>query len=86
MKKSTWIDFAKKNAGSGICQCAKCGLTFGSTFAFDKHQVHTERQGNKEEYSPKVCLTILNMRKLGMAINSRGHWVSALKKEEEIAC
>ena len=51
------------------CLCRTCGKKFNSTAAFDKH-----RSGSISE---RRCLTAREMRARGMALNSRGYWVTS---------
>lgn len=56
--------------GTGYCRCAKDGLYFNSDAAFYAH-----RKGGE-------CLSISEMLAKGMAVNSRGYWVTRLRDEE----
>lgn len=59
------------------CQCSACGLFFNSTAAFDKH-----RDGPMIQ---RRCLSDVEMRAKGMAVNARGFWVSALNPQYQEA-
>ena len=65
----------KPTPGTDTCECAVCGLQFNSTAAFDKH-----RTGNHKK-DERVCLTVTQMSEIGMGINTRGRWVTALREE-----
>jgi len=54
------------------CQCSVCGEYFNSTAAFDKHRTG---QG-----SNRRCLLLSDMFRAGMAISSRGWWVTSAEK------
>jgi hypothetical protein len=55
-------------------QCPGCGEYFNSTYAFDKH-----RTGR---YAPmqRRCLSLDEMRALGMVISATGWWLSMASK------
>ena len=58
------------------CQCSGppyqgCGQYFNSTSAFDKHRV-----GDGEA---RRCLTAVEMLRKGMALSSRGWWITAAR-------
>lgn len=56
-----------------MCQCGGCGLYFNSEAAFNKHRV-----GGYDPPSERRCLTITEMRQIGMDTNSRDLWVTKL--------
>lgn len=55
--------------GTDRCQCGACEKYFGSTYAFDRHQVGPHGWGTRR------CLTTEEMGKKGMALNSGGYWI-----------
>lgn len=50
------------------CQCPTRDQLFNSTYAFDKHRVGT--------WGSRRCLTDIEMRAKGMAVNRGGFWIS----------
>ncbi len=62
--------------GTDRCRCCACGLSFTSSFAFDKHRVGSfavELQGTPQG---RRCLTIAEMKRRGMARVGPGYWAS----------
>lgn len=57
------------------CQCCACHEYFNSTAAFNKH-----RTG--EHGVDRRCRTPDEMQAIGMAVSSRGWWVTALREVE----
>lgn len=55
-------------------QCPGCSLYFNSTFAFDKHR--TGRHG-----IDRRCMSLEEMKAMGMDTNADGFWVSEKKPE-----
>lgn len=62
-------------------QCGECGQLFNSTFAFEYHR--TGKHGTAENpESTRRCLSIEEMKGVGMARNEAGFWVSARMSDE----
>ncbi|WP_233868643.1 hypothetical protein [Paraburkholderia adhaesiva] len=55
-------------------QCPSCGEFFNSTAAFDAHRTGPFG-GAHGEPSRRRCLTVVEMRAKGMALNRAGFWV-----------
>ena len=53
----------------GMNLCRGCGLTFGSLAAFEAHRTGDFSQGERR------CLTVDEIRTLGMVQNTRGWWI-----------
>jgi hypothetical protein len=51
-------------------QCPTCELYFNSNAAFDKHRTGDHGKNRR-------CMTVEEMIAKGMAINSRGFWITA---------
>lgn len=63
-------------------QCPTCGELFNSTYAFDKHRTGPwgiEDPDRKGFYLPakRRCMTIDEMKNIGMVVASSGFWISA---------
>lgn len=56
-------------------QCQGCKQFFNSTLAFSKHRI------GEHEGSQRRCMTTDEMTAKGMAVNSRGWWVSELMSD-----
>jgi hypothetical protein len=60
------------------CMCPACGLFFKSSAGFDKHRV------GKHDPDERRCLTIEEMKGIGMDTNKSGHWVTELMDSEAL--
>ena len=60
--------------GSGVCECAGCGLVFKSVTGFDLHRV-----GPGEA---RRCLTTDELAAAGLTVNERGQWVTSAWRGE----
>lgn len=60
-------------------QCTACGRYFNSTAAFDKHRVgdFSPHEKHPSPYGMRRCMTEDEMTGKGMAVSSRGFWVTA---------
>jgi hypothetical protein len=68
------------------CRCSVCGLRFNSTAAFDKHRAGAFVPPGGQNYAPETrngvsgktrrCLSVDEMRSVGMATNAAGCWIS----------
>ena len=72
-----------------VCVCTCCNEIFNSVAAFDKHREYAKGDVHRH------CLTLEEMRDKGMAISSKGFWVTRefdaaniqwTQKEAETAC
>ena len=61
--------------GTEACQCQTCGLYFKSEAAFDRHRLFTTE---KHDWNKRRCMTVAEMTARGMALNSKGLWVTSL--------
>ncbi|BAO89037.1 hypothetical protein [Caballeronia cordobensis] len=61
-------------------QCAECGELFNSVTAFDKHRTGTI--GVCEGVDARRCMSLSEMRMLGMVKNPAGFWIKASMSEE----
>lgn len=59
----------KRKLTGDHCQCAVCHEHFNSTAAFDKHRVWDAEK--------RRCLAPAEMTAKGMAVSSRGWWVTS---------
>lgn len=63
-------------------QCGECGELFNSTYPFELHRTGTV--GVHDGPDARRCMTIAEMRMLGMVKNAAGFWVSRLMTSEDV--
>lgn len=68
-------------SGAGWSHCSTCHQVFNSDVAFDMHR--TGKFENPD--NPRRCMTFEEMAEKGMALNSRGRWVTSLKTEDALS-
>lgn len=57
-------------ADMNMNKCIACGLNFSSVNAFDTHRVF----GIKNDWTTRRCLTVHELRDLGMEPDDHGRW------------
>ena len=64
------------------CRCAGCGALFNSVTAFDLHRVGPYSQlDDPTGERCRRCLTVEEMTRRGMSINSAGFWIKQTRIE-----
>lgn len=56
-------------------QCCECGELFNSNHAFDRHRTGT--YGVRQVPDARRCMSLSEMRLLGMLKNSAGFWIAS---------
>jgi hypothetical protein len=63
------------------CLCRGCGQLFNSVTAFDSHRVDDQ---TGPAHAARRCLTLAEMRRIGMSLNSAQFWITEVRKKDRI--